>query len=72
MKSIDIMTKGDRVLSVTESFIAIQKKTGEIVLLPIAKTDTGIHVELEKMITISYGGNMIETVTVDGIEITNI
>ena len=71
MMNIDIMTKGDRVLSVTESFIAIRKHTGEIILLPISKVDGGIRVELEKMVTISYGDDVIEAVTVDGVEITN-
>lgn len=71
MMNIDIMTKGDRVLSVTESFIAIRKRTGEIILLPISKVDGGIRVELEKMVTISYGDDVIEAVTVDGVEITN-
>ena len=68
---IDVMRKGDRVLNVTSEFLAVQRKNGEVDIIPLVKDGTGLRVDLENIVTVGFGENVVETRTADGVVVTN-
>lgn len=60
MLKIGIMKKGDQVLNVTSEFIAVQRKNGEVDVVPLVKDEMGLRVDLENIVTIGYGNNTIQ------------
>lgn len=62
---IGIMKKGDKVLTVTSEFIAVQRKNGEVDVVPLIKDQTGLRVDIEGIVTIGYGENTVEVSTGD-------
>ena len=69
MIRIEVLKKGDQVLSVTSEFIAVQRKNGEVEVLPMVKDKMGRRVDIEHIITIGYGNNTVKATT-DEIEVT--
>ena len=60
------MKKGDSVISVTEKFIAVKRKNGEVDIIHIFIEDgKPPRIDKDNIITISFGENTIETV-IDG------
>ena len=68
---INVMNKGDKVLNVTSELVAIQRKNGEVDLIPMGNSENGIYIDTEKIVTIGYGNNTVEVEAVDGVVITN-
>lgn len=62
---IGILKKGDKVLNVTSEFIAVQRKNGEVDVIPLVKDETGLRVDIEGIVTIGYGENIVEVSTDD-------
>ncbi len=58
---IDILKKGDHVINVTKEFIAVQRKNGEVDIVPIIMDVSGIRVDTEKIITIGFGEYVVQT-----------
>lgn len=56
---IGVMKIGDHVLSVTSEFIAIERKNGEVDVLPLIKDEMGLRIALEDVVTIGYGKNTV-------------
>ena len=71
MIRIDILNKGDEVISVTNSFIAIRRNNGEVDLVPIEETNTGIRVDENGIVTIGYGDNAVTIEHESGMKIIN-
>lgn len=57
---INILKKGDKVLSVTNDLIAVQRKNGEVDIIPLMLEKTGPRVNEEGIVTIGYGDNTVE------------
>lgn len=57
---IGILKKGDKVLSVTSDFIAVQRKNGEVDVVPMIKDEMGLRVDIEGIVTIGYGENIVK------------
>lgn len=68
---INILNKGDKVISVTENFIAVERKNDEVDIVPIVKDVNGFWVDSENITTIGYGNNTVQSETIDGVVITN-
>ena len=68
---INVMSKGDKVLNVTAELIAIQRKNGEVDIIPLISDESGIRIDTENIVTIGYGNNSVETEVIDGVVITN-
>lgn len=68
---VGILHRGDKVLSVTERYIAVQRSNGEVELIPLVMDETGLRIDTEKIITIGYGDNIVEAKTEDGVTIVN-
>lgn len=68
--TIGILKKGDRVISVTVEFIAVQRKNGEVDIVPLTKDESGLRVNTEGIITIGFGDNIVKTKIIDDVEVT--
>lgn len=63
--TIGILKKGDHVINVTSEFIAVQRKNGEVDVIPIYMDGETIRVNQEGIVTIGYGDNVVQTKTGD-------
>ena len=63
--TIGILKKGDSVLNVTPEFIAVQRKNGEVDIVPLLKDETGLRVDVENIVTIGYGNNTVQATNDD-------
>lgn len=68
---INIMEKGDKVLNVTAEFIAVERKNGEVDIVPIAMDENGVWIDTQCITTIGYGKNTVQSEEIDGVIITN-
>ena len=68
---INILNKGDKVINATADFIAVERKNGEVDIIPLIKEGNGLWVDTESITTIGYGNNTVQSETVDGVVITN-
>ena len=46
---INVLKKGDRVISVTSEFVAVQRKNGEVDIIPLIRDGTGLRVDIETL-----------------------
>ena len=60
MLKIGVLKKGDQVLSVTTEFIVVQKKNGEVDIIPLVKDEMGLRVDIGNIVTIGYGNNTVQ------------
>lgn len=60
MMKIGVLKKGDQVLSVTAEFIAVQRKNGEVDIIPMLKDEMGLRVDIDNIVTIGYGSNTVQ------------
>lgn len=68
---IGLLKKGDEVLNVTNEFVAIKRKKGEVDIIPIIKDGIAFRIDYENIVTIGYGENTVTYENEDGITITN-
>ena len=67
---INILKKGDSVLNVDKNFIAVRRKNGEVDIVPLIADETGLRVNVSKIVTIGYGDNIV-TANVDDVTVIN-
>ena len=48
---VGVMNKGDHIISVTSELIAVERKTGEVDIIPLMKDETGLRVDIEGIVT---------------------
>ncbi len=58
--TIGILKKGDRVISVTTECIAVERKNKEVDIIPLSKEDGALRVNIENIVTIGYGDNIVQ------------
>lgn len=68
---LGLLKKGDVVLNVTNEFVAIRNKKGEVKIVPIIKEGNCWRVDYENIVTIGYGDNTVMVEDENGIQITN-
>ncbi len=68
---INILKKGDKVLSVTANFVAVERTNGEVDIIPIIQDESGFRIDSENITTIGYGKNTVQSEPIDGVVITN-
>lgn len=59
--TIGILRKGDHVINVTSDFIAVERKGGEVDIIPIFRDRDMFRVDPENIVTIGYGDNIVQT-----------
>ena len=57
---IGILKKGDRVISVTTDFIAVERKNKAVDIVPLSKDYGALRVDIENIVTIGYGDNIVQ------------
>ena len=67
MLNINLLKKGDEVLSINEKFLAIRRKDGTVDVYNVFFNEEGIYVDPIKNATIGYGEGMVEKLLDDGI-----
>ena len=67
--TIGILKKGDHVISITSEFLAVERKNGEVDIIPIVKDGDNLRVDVENIVTIGYGDNVVQS-TVGDVTIT--
>lgn len=68
---VRILHKGDKVISVTKEFIAVRRKNGEVDLIGLLNEESGVRVDIENIVTIGFGDNIVETENENGVHISN-
>ena len=68
---LGLLKKGDEVLNVTNDFVAIKRKKGEVDIIPIIKDGVSWRVDFENIVTIGYGENTVSFENENGVHITN-
>jgi len=68
---ISILKKGDKVINVTADFIAVERKNGEVDIVPLVKEGNSLWIDTENITTIGYGNYTVQSETIDGVIITN-
>lgn len=68
---LGLLKKGDEVLNVTNEFVAIKRKNGEVDVIPIIRDGDNWRVDLENIVTIGYGDNIVTFECESGVQITN-
>ena len=63
---INILRKGDEVLHVNQNFIAVKRKNGEVDIIKLDFSDGFPRIDLENIVTISYGNNTIVAENMEG------
>ena len=63
MMKIGVLKKGDQVLNVAPEFITVQRRNGEVDIIPMVKDDMGLRVDIEHIVTIGYGNNTVQAAT---------
>lgn len=61
MLFIGVMKQGDRVISVTSELIALERKNGEVDIIPLTKDESGLRIDIEGIVTIGFGRNVVKT-----------
>ncbi len=59
--TIGVLKKGDRVINVTAEFVAVERKNGEVDIIPICKEGNTYRINTEGIVTIGYGDNTVQT-----------
>ncbi|MHB8065252.1 MAG: hypothetical protein ACYDG2_22020 [Ruminiclostridium sp.] len=62
---VNILNKGDSVLFVNDRLIAVQRKNGEVDLIPMIFDNENKlpRIDTKNILTIAYGKNTVETFT---------
>ena len=68
---INVLHEGDKVLNVTNEFVAVERANGEVDILPILRDDNGIWVDTTQILTIGYGNNAVQVEIENGVTIVN-
>ena len=67
---VNIMRDGDRIIGVTNEFVAVERASGEVDIVPLIREDNRIWVDTQHVLTIGYGENTVQVQTEDGVTIT--
>lgn len=66
---INVLKTGDEVVNVTQDFVAVRRKNGEVDILPLVQENGSLWVDAQNVLTIGYGMNSVEVQTEDGITV---
>ena len=70
---VKILRKGDRVISVSGNLAAVQRKNGEVDIIPLIPDENGFPmIDTEHIFTIGYGSGSVESkvCNADGDDVT--
>lgn len=59
--TIGVLKKGDHVINVTSEFIVVERKNGEVDIIPLIRDGETFRVDSENIVTIGYGDDVVQT-----------
>ena len=59
---IKILKKGDSVLNISDNWIAVKRKGGDVDILPLVYNNGLPSIDFENIISVTYGDCSVETV----------
>ena len=68
---INVLQSGDKVINVTADFVAVERASGEVDILPLVREEGGMWIDTSNILTIGYGNNTIQTEDINGVTVTN-
>ncbi|WP_302662424.1 hypothetical protein [uncultured Dysosmobacter sp.] len=68
---VNVLHEGDRVLNVTNEFVAVERVSGEVDILSLIKEEGGMRIDTQHILTIGYGNNTIQIEAENGLTIIN-
>ena len=68
---VNVLHEGDRVLNVTNEFVAVERVSGEVDILPLNKEEGGMRIDTQHILTNGYGNNTIQIEAENGLTIIN-
>ena len=68
---VNVLHEGDRVLNVTNEFVAVERVSGEVDILPLINEEGGMRIDTQHTLTIGYGNNTIQIEAENGLTIIN-
>ena len=68
---VNVLHEGDRVLNVTNEFVAVERVSGEVDIIPLIKEEGGMRIDTQHILTIGYGNNTIQIEAENGLTIIN-
>ena len=68
---IRLLHNGDSVLNVTKDLIAVRRRNGEVDLIKLLNENGSVRLDLEDIVTIGFGDNIVETTNENGVFIAN-
>ena len=68
---INVLKKGDRVMSVMPEMIVVERKNGEVDIIPLLIDGRNVRIDYENISAIGYGNNVVEIQNEDGFKVTN-
>lgn len=66
MTAINILKKGDEILTITERFLAVKRKNGEVDIFNVLYESNDFLIDPVKAATIGYGEGIISKTLDDG------
>ena len=66
----NILQNGDKVINVTNDFVAVERASGEVDIVPFVKEDNRVWVDTQHILTIGFGENTVQVQTENGVTIT--
>lgn len=66
MININILKKGDKVITINEKFLAVRRKDGTVDIYNVFFNEEGIYIDPIRSAIIGYGEGMIEKLLDDG------
>lgn len=66
MININVLKKGDEVLTINEKFLAVKRKDGTVDIYNVFFNEEGIYVDPIRSAIIGYGEGMVEKLLDDG------
>ncbi len=67
---VNVLKNGDKVINVTNTFVAIERVSGEVDILVFIQDESGVWIDTKNILTIGYGENTVEAEIENGITIT--
>lgn len=65
----EALNDGDRIIRITEDFIAVQRKKGVIDIIPLIKSDKEQEMDIDNIITVCCGDKIVRALPY-GFEVT--
>ena len=68
---VNILKEGDSVLNITDKYVAVKRKSGEVEIIALIEGIAGLELDTNRILTIGYAENDVSIEVQDGVTIIN-